>query len=118
VATSLYQDLVRRADYEVQTRARARSENVQDRIVRQREYKVMRTTSEEVFEFEYQPTKCRRFYRMVVLRKNLSIEKGEEAPFDDVRYFFYITNDRALSCDEVVQELVARRAKGFDLSFV
>jgi hypothetical protein len=104
VAASLYQDLVRRADYEVQTRPRTRAENVQDRIVREREYKVMRTTSEEVFEFEYQPVKCRRPYRVVVLRKNLSIEKGEVALFDDVRYFFYITNDRNLSCNEVVQE--------------
>ena len=104
VNASLYQDLVRRADYEVQTRARSRSENVKDRIVREREYKVIRTTSEEVFEFEYQPVKCRRPYRVVVLRKNLSVEKGEAALFDDVRYFFYITNDRNLSCSEVVQE--------------
>jgi hypothetical protein len=91
VAASLYQDLVRRAEYEVQTRPRARAENVKDRIVREREYKAIRTTSEEVFEFECQPVKCRRSYRVVVLRKNLSIEKGEVALFDDVRYFFYIT---------------------------
>ncbi|MEO8379082.1 MAG: IS1380 family transposase [Acidobacteriota bacterium] len=104
VDASVYQDLVRRADYEVQTRPRAHSENVKDRIVREREYKVIRTTSEEVFEFEYQPVKCKRPYRIVVLRKNLSIEKGEAALFDDVRYFFYITNDRNLSCSEVVQE--------------
>lgn len=104
VNASLYQDLVRGADYEVQTRARTRSENVKDRIVREREYKVIRTTSEEVFEFEYQPVKCQRPYRIVVLRKNLSVEKGEVALFDDVRYFFYITNDRSLSCSEVVQE--------------
>ena len=31
---------------------------------------------------------------MVVVRKNLSVEKGEQVLFDDVRYFFYITNDR------------------------
>lgn len=104
VACSLYQDLVRRADHEVQTCARTSHENVKDRIVRERRYKVIRTTSEEVFEFEYQPVKCRRAYRIVVLRKNLSIEKGEVALFDDVRYFFYITNDRKLSCHEVVQE--------------
>jgi hypothetical protein len=30
---------------------------------------------------------------MVVFRKNLSIEKGEEVLFDDIRYFFFITND-------------------------
>jgi hypothetical protein len=30
----------------------------------------------------------------VVVRKNLSVERGEQALFDDVRFFFYITNDR------------------------
>ena len=29
----------------------------------------------------------------MVLRKNLSIEKGVKRLFDEVRYFFYITND-------------------------
>ena len=33
-------------------------------------------------------------YRVVVVRKNLAVEKGEQVLFDDVRYFFYITNDR------------------------
>jgi hypothetical protein len=28
-----------------------------------------------------------------VVRKNLSVEKGERRLFDEVRYFFYITND-------------------------
>jgi hypothetical protein len=31
-------------------------------------------------------------YRMIVLRKNLTIESGEQALIDDIRYFFYITN--------------------------
>ena len=41
-------------------------------------------------------------YRVVVLRKNLTVEKGEVALFDDIRYFFYITNDRTMSAQEVV----------------
>jgi hypothetical protein len=104
VSASLYQELVRRAEREVQTRTRTRPENVKDRIVREREYKSIRTTSEEVFDFEYQPVKCRQAYRIVALRKNLSVEKGEEALFDEIRYFFYITNDWKMSCSEVVQE--------------
>ena len=39
---------------------------------------------------------------MVALRKNLSVEKGERVLFDDVRYFFYITNDRESSAAEIV----------------
>ncbi len=41
---------------------------------------------------------------MVVLRKNLSVEKGEEVLFEDVRYFFYITNDREMAVEQVVFE--------------
>src|SRR3974377_1291193 len=39
---------------------------------------------------------------MVVVRKNLTIEKGESRLFDDVRYFFYITNNRKMTSEEVV----------------
>jgi len=39
---------------------------------------------------------------MVVVRKNLSIERGERVLFDDVRYFFYLTNDRGTPAEEVV----------------
>jgi len=101
---SVYRDLERRAEREILTRPRMRPENVKDRIVREREYKVIRPVSEEVFDFEYQPVKCRKSYRVVALRKNLSIEKGEKALFDEIRYFFYITNDRTMTNDEVIQE--------------
>jgi len=39
---------------------------------------------------------------MVVVRKNLSVEQGEAVLFDDVRYFFYITNVRACEPCEIV----------------
>ena len=29
----------------------------------------------------------------MIVRKNLSVEKGEQVLFDDYRYFFYLTND-------------------------
>ena len=38
----------------------------------------------------------------MVLGKNFTIEKGELALFDDIRYFFYITNDRTMTPQEVV----------------
>ena len=41
---------------------------------------------------------------MVVIRKNLTIEKGEERLFDDIRYFFYLTNNRVSSVSEIVYE--------------
>ena len=53
-------------------------------------------------EFEYQPEKCTESYRMIVLRKNLSVEKGQRRLFDDIRYFFYITTLRDRTAGEVV----------------
>ena len=41
---------------------------------------------------------------MVALRKNLTVEKGETALFDRIRYFFSITNEWEMTCSEVAQE--------------
>jgi len=96
--------LKRRPKYEVETFPRSRPENVKERIIREREFKKIRLNSEQVSEFLYSPTKCNKTYRMVVARKNLSIEKGESVLFEDVRYFFYITNDHSASAHEIVFE--------------
>ena len=40
----------------------------------------------------------------MIVRKNLTVEKGEDLLFDEIRYFFYITNRRDLAREEVVQE--------------
>jgi hypothetical protein len=82
---------------------RRRRANVKERIVKEKGYKNLRLKSEEVAEFAYRPGKCGRDYRMVVVRKNVSVEKGEAVLFDDVRYVFYITNDGTKSAREVVR---------------
>ena len=112
-----YANIVRRADnlperlwkrlrrpprYEVKTEERTRPENVKEKIVKEREFENIRLRSEDVAEFEYRPTNCHKTYRMVVVRKNLTVEKGETRLFDDIRYFFYITNDREMTAEEVV----------------
>jgi hypothetical protein len=98
----LWRPLLRPAKYAVKTQPRRRPENVKERIVIEREYENIRLRSEDVAEFAYRPTKCRKTYRIVVLRKNLSVEKGEHVLFDDIRYFFYITNDRLSSAAQIV----------------
>ena len=40
---------------------------------------------------------------MIVLRKTLKVIKGDMNLFDDVRYFFYITNDSERPPAEMVQ---------------
>lgn len=96
-------ELLERAPrYRVKTRPRTRPHDHKADIVREREFENIRLVSEEIAEFEYRPVKCRRPYRIVVLCKNLVHEKGQQRLFDDYRYFFYITNDRESSAEEIV----------------
>jgi hypothetical protein len=81
---------------------RQRPEKVKDRIVQEREFEKIRTVAEQVAEFTYRPVKCKKDYRVIVVRKNLTVEKGELALFDQIRYFFFITNDHLLPPQEIV----------------
>jgi len=103
-----YHELVRRAERELKTKPRQRPENVKDKVVRAREFEKIRLNSEDLAEFPYRPTACRRNYRVVVARKNLTVEKGDQVLFDDIRYFFYITNDWQMSAEDVVREACNR----------
>jgi hypothetical protein len=88
-----WQDLDRPPRYEVKTQPRQKPPRVKEEIVRQRAFKNKRLVSEQVAEMPYQPVACKNTYRLIVVRKNLSIEKGELRLFDDYVYFFYLTND-------------------------
>jgi hypothetical protein len=97
-----YRPLDRGPRYEIRTRPRKRPENVKQQIVVERGFKDIRLVSEDVAEFDYRPGACKRPYRVVVIRKNLSVERGEKRLFDDIRYFFYITNDGTTPAAEIV----------------
>ena len=86
-----WKPLKRKPKYEAKTEERRRPQNVKQQIVRDREFKNIRLVSEHVTETTYQPGKCKRTYRLVILRKNLSVERGENTLFPDIRYFFYVT---------------------------
>jgi hypothetical protein len=104
VPDDLYHDLVIRAERQIVTRPRRRPRNVKDDVVRQRRYKVLRTKNEDVIEFSYRPGKCKQDYRVVALRKNISVERGDNVMFEEYRYFFYITNDWDLTADDLIGE--------------
>ncbi len=97
-----FQELVRRTERELKTEPRTRPKNIKEQRIKQRKYKNIRLESEDVVEFEYQPGSCDRKYWIVALRKNLSVEKGEDVLFDEYRYYFYITNDDCLNEEETV----------------
>jgi len=99
-----WETLERPARYEVQTQPRQRPDNVKEAIVVARQFDNIRLRGEEVAEFNYQPTACRQSYRMVVVRKNLSRLKGDRMLIDEIRYFFYLTNEWVLEPNEIVFE--------------
>jgi hypothetical protein len=57
---------------------------------------------EDIAEMEYQPRKCSRPYRLIIVRKNISVQKGEQVLFDEIRYFFYITNRTDYAAEQIV----------------
>ena len=90
---STWKKLTRPLPTRLTEQKRAKPQNVKREIIRERGYEHLELLHEEVAEFDYQPTKCDKIYRMVVIRKNISVERGENRLIDEIRYFFYITND-------------------------
>ena len=99
-----WKKLDRPARYEVKTQPRKKRTRVKEQIVRQREFENKRLVSEDIAEMPYRPIACKNTYRMIVVRKNLSVEKGEVRLFDDYVYFFYLTNDWTSSPATIVFE--------------
>jgi Transposase DDE domain group 1 len=88
-----WRPLTRPPRYTVQTQPRQRPDPVKEPIVVARAFENQRLQAESVAEFEYRPSACKNTYRMVVVRKNISVERGERVLFDRIVYFFYLTND-------------------------
>jgi hypothetical protein len=99
---SAWTPLVRRPPYEVQTAPRQRPVNVKEGLIAERAFKNLRLEAEAVAEFPYQPGACAKPYRMVVVRKNISVEQGDHRLFDQIRYFYYVTNDHKTAAADVV----------------
>jgi len=94
--------LVRRPAYAVQTEPRQRPVNVKAATIVERAFTNLRLEAEAVAELPYHPTACAKAYRMVVVRKNISVEQGAQRLFDEIRYFFYLTNDHETAATDIV----------------
>lgn len=97
----VWRRLTRKPKYEVRTTERKRPERVKERMVVQHEYRNLRLVKEHVAEFSYSPIKCKQDYRIVVLRKTISVEQGQKVLFPEVDYFFYITNMKSVASEIV-----------------
>lgn len=98
-----YADLIRKADEQF-AQKRAKQPRVKEEIIRERGYLNKRLVAEDTAEFEHQPARAKKTYRIVVLRKLIEEERGQLSVGTDFRYFFYITNDRDLTQDQVITE--------------
>jgi hypothetical protein len=97
-----WRPLQRPARAALPTQSRQRPDNVKEAIVVARGYEKLQLQSEQVAEFNYRPTACQKTYRLVVVKKNISVEKGEKLLFEKIVYFFYITNDWVSETHEIV----------------
>lgn len=101
---SAWKRLVRPPRYEINTKPRRKRRNLKQKIVSDRLFDELRLESEDVAEFAYRPTACRQTYRLIVVRKNLSVRIAQQRLFPEERYFFYITNFVNETPEEIVFE--------------
>ena len=92
LASSAWQRLERVPKYEILTEPRQKAFRYKEQIVIEKEFTNKVLVGEDVAEIEYQPVKCAQKYRVVIVRKNISVKEGEKVLFDEIKYFFYITN--------------------------
>ncbi|HEX5052035.1 MAG TPA: IS1380 family transposase [Planctomycetota bacterium] len=97
-----WQRFERPARYEVKTEPRTPRDNVKAAIVEQKEYLNLHLVKEDIAEFAYRPSACKKSYRMIALRKTITVERGQKLLYPETRYFFYFTNRRDLTAAEVV----------------
>jgi hypothetical protein len=103
LAPSAWKKLTRALPKNKTNETRTKPSNVKRQIIRDRDYIHLELLHEEVAEFEYKPHACDKTYRMVVVRKNISKEQGDVRLIDEIRYFFYISNDLpSVSSEEIV----------------
>jgi hypothetical protein len=89
-----WSELRRPPPYAAKGKPRARPERVRDRIVRERGFETLTRVREDVAVVAYRPTACQESYRLVIVRQTIAVEKGQARLFDEIRYRFYLTNDR------------------------
>lgn len=98
-----WETLVRPPKYQVKTKPRRRRPKFKQQVVETRKFKDLRLVKEQVAEFAYQPVKCQRPYRVVVVWKEVHVHRGQLRLFDEAsRGFFYITNDWEAPAAEIV----------------
>ena len=99
---SAWSELQRPPRYQARGKPRKRPEKIKDQIVRQREFETLTRIQEEVAAVDYRPVACQRTYKLVIVRQTIAVEKGQARLFDEIRYRFYLSNDRQAAARALV----------------
>ena len=99
---SAWSELQRPSQYTAKGPSRKRPEKIKDQIVRQREFETLTRIREDVAEVAYRPVACQRTYTLIIVRQAIAVEKGQARLFDEIRYLFYLTNDRKAAARDLV----------------
>jgi len=74
------------------------------KVIEQRNFRHLELAEEYIAETSYSPVACNREYRLVIVKKVISVHQGIEMLFPETRYFFYISNIQNCSAREIVRE--------------
>jgi hypothetical protein len=74
-----WKPLERLPRYEIATARRRKPERIKESIVRFKGYENKMLIGEDIAEIDYQPLKCSRPYRLIIVRKNISVQ-GRASP--------------------------------------
>jgi hypothetical protein len=99
-----YRELVRKASHTFEQAQRTKPPRIKEQVIRKREFLNQRLEQEDIAEFEHRPHRAKRTYRIVVVRKTIVEERGQVCLGTKYRYFFYVTNDRTMTQQQVVRE--------------
>jgi len=92
IGETAWKRLPRDPKYDPSTEDRARPKNEKLAVINKRGYKNRRLNAEWYVEIPYRPSKCKKTYRLVIVRKDVDItEQGRL--FEDYKYFFYLSNE-------------------------
>lgn len=86
-------------------RSRAKPDNIKEQVIDRRGFRHMKLIKEEVAEVPYRPIACNKDYRLIILKKTISVTQGLFEDMElETRYFFYLSNRQDLSPAGVVDD--------------
>lgn len=104
LAPDCWSELARPPRYEVATTERDKPADVKQQVIDERGFKNLRLSAEHIAQIEYQPARCKRPYRLIICRKTIDVGIHQQVLWQEYRYFFFITNDRAKAAAQLVLE--------------